>query len=70
MALTWKNGKVVEVHMPTISDEDMIKFLEWDGHKVMQKRVEEMRKKGLFPEPIPLEEYGIERLLNELNNDK
>jgi len=70
MALTWKNGKVVQVHMPTISDEDMIKFLEWDGHKVMQKRVEEMEKKGLFPEPIELTEEDIERFLNANQKNK
>ena len=67
MALTWKNGKVVQVHMPTISDEDMIKFLEWDGHKVMQKRVAEMEEKGLFPEPISMDEYLKKR--NEYNKN-
>ena len=70
MALTWKNGKVVEVHMPTISDEDMIKFLEWDGHKEWDKRIEEMEKQGLFPEPIELTEEDIERFLNESKKNK
>ena len=67
MALAWKNGKVVQVHMPTISDEDMLKFLAWDGHKIMQKRVEEMEKKGLFPEPISMDEYLKQR--NESNKN-
>jgi len=67
MALTWKNGKVVEVHMPTISNEDMIKFLEWDGYKIMEKRVEEMEKQGLFPEPISMDEYLKQR--NESNKN-
>jgi len=70
MALTWKNGKVVEVHMPTISDEDMIKFLEWDGHKEWDKRIEEMEKQGLFPEPIELTQEDIERFLNESKKNK
>ena len=65
MALTWKNGKVVEVHMPTISDEDMIKILEWDGYKIMKEKVKEMREQGLFPEPVELTEEDIKRFLNE-----